>query len=220
MSTAQMPRWTGQFGRAYTDRNNLSLYALDALYQGNYGVTRRELNQRFLAGLRSDARILEVGCNIGNQLKLLHELGFFNLYGIEIQHYALKQAKSRTPEIKVAEASALEIPFSDDSFDLVFTSGVLIHIAPCDIARVLREIHRCTKRYIWGFEYYSSTCVEVAYRGNHNLLWKMNYAQTFLDQFDDLRLLRSQQLTYRQNSNIDCMFLLEKSRAECAEQKP
>jgi len=216
MNTTQMSRWTGQFGRAYTERNSLTLSALDALYARNYGVTRRELNRSFLAGMPKTTRILEVGCNIGNQLQMLYELGFFNLYGIEIQHHALRQAKSRLPDAKLIEASAFDIPFRDGNFDLVFTSGVLIHIAPSDIRQVLREIHRCTGKYIWGFEYYSPTPVEVPYRGNRSLLWKMNYAQAFLDQFDDLQLLRSRQLTYLQDSNIDCMFLLEKSRTLCA----
>lgn len=212
MNTAQMSRWTDQFGRDYTDRNSLTLSELDALYHRNYGVTRRALNARFLAGVPRSARILEVGCNIGNQLSMLRELGFSHLYGIEIQHYALKQVKSRVRGINVVEASALEIPFRDGSFDMVFTSGVLIHIAPAEMSLVLGEIHRCSNKYIWGFEYHSSVPTEVSYRGNRDLLWKMNYAQAFLDQFDDLELLRSEHLSYLQDSNVDCMFLMRKTR--------
>jgi len=212
MNTAQILRWTNQFGREYTDRNSLTLPEVDALYERNYGVTRQELNQRFLAEVPVNARILEVGCNIGNQLRLLQQMGFHNLYGIEIQHYALKQACCRTQEVHVVEASAFEIPFPDGSFDLVFTSGVLIHIAPANLPLALSEIHRCTREYIWGFEYHSSTPTEVEYRGNEKLLWKMDYTQAFLRQFDGLELLRSEELHYRENSNVDCMFLLRKKR--------
>ena len=42
-----------------------------------------ELNQRFLADIPRNARILEVGCNEGNQLCALQEMGFQNLYWIE-----------------------------------------------------------------------------------------------------------------------------------------
>jgi len=217
MNTAQMLRWTDQFGHDYTDRNSLTLSELDALYHRNYGVTRRELNARFLAGVPRSARILEVGCNIGNQLSMLREMGFSNLYGIEIQHYALNQAKSRARGINVVEASALEIPFCNESFDLVFTSGVLIHIAPADLPLALAEIHRCTRKYIWGFEYHSRSLMEVAYRGQQNLLWKMNYEQAFLHQFDDLELLRSEHLSYLQDSNVDCMFLIRKTRTVSAQ---
>jgi len=210
MNTAQISRWTNEFGREYTDRNSLTLWELDALYERNYGVSRQELNQRFLAEVPADARILEVGCNIGNQLRLLQQMGFHNLYGIEIQHYALKQARHRTQDVHVVEASAFEIPFAGRSFDLVFTSGVLIHISPANLPLALGEIHRCAREYIWGFEYHSSTPTEVEYRGNERLLWKMDYAQAFLGQFDDLELLRSEELHYRENSNVDCMFLLRK----------
>ena len=217
MNTTQMSRWTDQFGRDYTDRNSLTLPELDVLYHRNYGETRKELNERFLAEVPRSARILEVGCNIGNQLGILQKVGFFNLYGIEIQHYALRQAKSRARGINVVAASAFEIPFRSESFDLVFTSGLLIHIAPADLSLVLSEIHRCTNKYIWGFEYYSSVPMEVSYRGHRDLLWKMNYAQAFLDRFDDLQLLRSEQLSYLGNSNVDSMFLIRKTRTASAQ---
>jgi len=211
MNTAQISHWRGQFGREYTERNSLTLEQLDALYQGNYGLTRQDLNRRFLAQVPRDARILEVGCNIGIQLSMLRGLGFHDLFGIEIQHDALKQAKSRVAKILLVEGSALEIPFCDRSFDVVFTSGVLIHIAPDDLPQVMYEIYRCSRRFIWGFEYHSPHPVEVAYRGNRDLLWKMNYAQAFLDEFEDLRLLRCEHLSYIDSPNVDCMFLLEKS---------
>jgi|SRR5579862_55615 len=210
MNTAQISHWRGQFGREYTERNSLTLGQLDALYQRNYGLTRRELNQRFLAEVPRNARILEVGCNIGLQLSVLHDLGFHDLCGVEIQHHALRRAKSRLAEIHLVEGSALQIPFCDRSFDLVFTSGVLIHIAPDDLGKAMHEIYRCSKRFIWGFEYHSLHPVEVAYRGNRDLLWKMNYAQAFQDEFKDLQLLRCEHLSYLDNPNIDCMFLLEK----------
>jgi ubiquinone/menaquinone biosynthesis C-methylase UbiE len=128
--TPQISEWTGSFGREYTDRNPQDAVELDALYRGNYGVTRTELNQRFLQTIPSGARILEVGCNIGNQLVLLQQMGYVNLHGIEIQSYALEKARQQLPSAVFTEASAFAIPFPDEYFDLVFTSGVLIHIAP------------------------------------------------------------------------------------------
>ncbi len=214
MKTAQIKQWTSEFGRAYTDRNVLSPDELDALYLKNYDVSRRKLNERFLAKIPAQARILEVGCNIGNQLLLLEHMGFGNLHGIEIQPYALEQARTRLKNAKLTEASAFKIPYPDEYFDLVFTSGVLIHIAPDDLALALAEIVRCSSSYIWGLEYFSPEAEEVTYRGREQLLWKMDYAQKYLERYPELELVDSEKLHYLHDSNVDCMFLLKKRKGK------
>jgi pseudaminic acid biosynthesis-associated methylase len=211
MTTPQITTWVNDFGREYTDRNILSQSVLNTLYEKNYGVTRRSLNELFLSGIPADARILEVGCNVGNQLAVLREMGYRNLHGVEIQEYALEQARRNLPEIQFTRASAFEIPYPDKHFDVVFTSGVLIHIAPDDLPKAVDEIHRCAGQYVWGFEYYSPQMVEVKYRGNEGLLWKMDYAMFYLERFADLSLARRKDLRYLENSNVDSMFLLRKT---------
>jgi len=123
-------------------------------------------------------------------------------------------ARSRTRDINLAQASALDLPYKDEYFDLVFTSGVLIHISPADLGRALEEIHRCAKTWIWGMEYYAPEEVQVNYRGQDNLLWKMDYAKRYLDRFDDLELVREQRLPYLHSPNVDpnvdTMFLLKR----------
>lgn len=208
--TEQMEKWLGEFGKEYTDRNALSLEDMEVLYRRRYGVTRTELNERFLSGIDRSARILEVGSNIGNQLLCLQRMGFSKLYGIELQSYAVEFSKSRTKRINIIEGSVFDIPFKDGWFDLVFTSGLLIHINPCDIALAMREIHRCTREYIWGFEYYADRYTEITYRGHSNLLWKANFARLYLDLFGDLELIREERLKHLDSDNEDIMFLLKK----------
>lgn len=210
IETDQIRTWTGTFGREYTDRNRYEPAELDAFYQKMYGVTRTQLNTRFLQDVPRDARILEVGCNMGNQLLLLHEMGFTNLHGIEIQDYALAYARQRVPSAKLLQGSALVIPHRDSEFDLVFTSGVLIHIAPADLPAALAEIHRCTKTWIFGLEYFAPSMTEINYRGHNNLLWKTDYARAYLQQFSDLELTREERLRYLENENVDTMFLLRR----------
>jgi pseudaminic acid biosynthesis-associated methylase len=212
MKTVQLEHWQSDFGREYTDRNSLTPEALDDLYRKNYGVTRSELNQRFLADMPRDARILEVGCNEGNQLCALREMGFQHLYGIEIQDYALRKARARLEDAEFTQASSFEIPYPDGFFDLVFTSGVLIHIAPADLPKAVGEIHRCTRKFIWGFEYYSPQQTEVRYRGHQSLLWKADYARLYLDLFDDLHAVKEEQVPYLNDANVDSMFLLSRKQ--------
>jgi pseudaminic acid biosynthesis-associated methylase len=184
---------------------------LDELYLRNYGITRVEINDRFLKDVPRDARILEVGCNIGTQLLCLQQMGFSNLHGIEIQSYALGRAKERLPEAVLTQASALEIPYPDRSFELVFTSGVLIHVAPANLSVALEEIHRCAQTWIWGFEYYAPQTTEVVYRGHDSLLWKTNFARVYQQQFHDLELVREERFRYLDNENVDTAFLLRRS---------
>jgi pseudaminic acid biosynthesis-associated methylase len=208
--TEQISKWRGSFGQEYTDRNPQTLQEMEDLYRKNYGFTRSELNRRFLDEMDRAMRILEVGSNIGNQLLCLQKIGFTSLYGIELQSYAVELAKSRSKGINLIQGEASDIPFKDGFFDMVFTSGVLIHISPSNLPCVLNEIHRCTRDYIFGFEYFSDVTREIPYRGNSDLLWKADFAGIYLDLFNDLRLLKEERIKYLQNENVDTMFLLKK----------
>jgi pseudaminic acid biosynthesis-associated methylase len=184
--TKQSEAWRGEFGTEYSERNLLDPAARDASYQRKHRVTRFALNPQFLADIRRAASILEVGCNLGNQLMLLHQRGFENLTVIEIHKEIVKHAQARVLGARVMEGSARALPFDDASFDLVFTAGLLIHIGPRDLPVVVREIHRCSKRWIWGLEYYAPQMTEVPYRGHSALLWKTDYADLYTKSFADL----------------------------------
>jgi pseudaminic acid biosynthesis-associated methylase len=210
--TEQTEKWSGEFGRKYTDRNSLSLKDMEKLYLKSYGVSRTEMNRLFLSGLSKSIEILEVGANIGTQLLCLQNDGFTNVHGIELQAYAVEKSKSIMGTGKIIQGSAFDIPYGDGSFDLVFTSGVLIHISPNDLNKVLDEIYRCSRKYIWGFEYYSDCLVEVNYRGEKELLWKTNFAKLYLERFSNLKLIKEVRFKYLEDENVDSMFILEKSQ--------
>lgn len=213
MTNLQEKTWAGQFGKDYTDRCTFSPEELDSLYKREYGISREEMNTRFLSGLGlENKRILEVGCNVGNQLRMLQRMGFNNLYGIELQQYAIEKAKALTKRINIIHGVADDIPFKDGYFDMVFTSGVLIHISPGNINRVLDEIYRCSREYIWGFEYYADDYTEVNYRGHESLLWKTNFPKLYLDRFPELELVKEEKFKYLYNDNVDAMFLLRKRK--------
>jgi pseudaminic acid biosynthesis-associated methylase len=143
---------------------------------------------------------------------LLQAQGFTRLTGIEVQSYALEGARSRLANVTLQQGSALSLPFDDNSFDVVFTSGVLIHIAPQDIPQAMKEIHRCARRYIWGAEYFSSDLTPIPYRGNDGLLWKADYVKRYLALFSDLGLVKQRHLPYLTSENLDTVFLLRKKQ--------
>lgn len=210
MPTTQMNVWSGSFGKEYTDRNKRTLEGRDARCKELIGVTRTELNRRFLDGLDRSLRILEVGCNIGHQLLFLQKMGFHNLFGVELQEYAARESKRIGIDLNVAVASGHDLPFHDHSFDMVFTSVFLIHISPNDINSVLKEIVRTSNKYILGYEYYAPKMVEIHYRGHDNLLWKGNYREMFQKIDPELGLVMEEQYPYNHGNSIDNMFLLQR----------
>ena len=163
-NSKQTQAWLSHFGVEYTDRNLMTTTEMNLMYKKQYGVSRFDMNKEFIGGLDRDIKILEVGANIGLQLMFLQQLGFQNLYGIELSSYAIELSKEKTKNINIIQGNALDIPFKDKCFDLVFTSGVLIHINPEELYIVMREIHRVTKTYIWGFEYYADKYTQIKYR--------------------------------------------------------
>lgn len=211
LATKEADVWRGQFGTKYSERNLFNAAELDRTYVEKYGLTRTALNQSCLADIPRSSSILEVGCNLGNQLILLKQMGFENLTGIEIHSDIVKEAQTRVPWAHVSEGSALNIPFGDASFDLVFTSGLLIHIAPRDLETVMNEIHRCARSWIWGLEYYAPQTTEITYRGLSGLLWKADFARLYTDGFPDLELVSEQRLKYVADDNVDSMFLLRRN---------
>jgi pseudaminic acid biosynthesis-associated methylase len=211
--TEQIVKWSGEFGKEYTKRNKMTIEDMEYMYKKRYGINRKQMNEEFLSKLDKDVRVLEVGCNIGNQLALLKEMGFENLYGMEVSDYAFEIAKRRTETqgISFIKGNAFELPFKAGFFDMVFTSGVLIHISPDDIKNAVSEIYRCSNKYIWGLEYYAASYQKVVYKGHKNLLWKTDFARIYMDNFPDLKLVKEKKYVYRDDKHLtDEMFLLEK----------
>ncbi len=205
----QEKEWESTFGDEYTERNLLN-EDLDELNMKVYGLTQKELAEEFLSGIDRSAKILEVGSNIGSQLVYLEKMGFKNLYAIELNKKSIEICRQKNNNINVVYGSALDIPFKDDYFDLVFTAGLLLHIAPENLKKAMHEIQRCSKRYIWCLEPFSESIQEVCYHGENNMMWKGNFCKIFLENFSNVKLVKKRKLKYLENNNFDKMFLLEK----------
>lgn len=217
MSTEQIGVWKGDFGSSYTDRNKFSdVKAFNAFFKDRFGHGRDEMNEEFVSFLDRSSTFLEIGANVGNQLAALQRMGFSGLYGAEIQRVAIEASKELWTGLDIVLGSGLEIPFKDSFADVVYTSDVLIHVSPDDLGKVMDEMYRCSRRYIWGFEYFAPQITEIKYREHENLLWKANYCELFLERFPDLKVVKVTDFPYivdEEAGNIDQMYLIEKSDA-------
>ena len=207
----QTKMWGGEFGIKYTRRNTFSYIKWNKMYKDRFGFTKENINKSFLYNLPKKIKILELGCNIGSQLRCLYKMGYKNLSGIEIQHHCLKKLKKNFNFVNGIQSTIFKLPFNNNSFDLVFTNNVLIHIPPKKIHIVLKEMYRVSKLWIWGSEYYSQNYKEIIYRKNKNLLWKADFAKIFLKNFKNLKLIKHKFLVSKfDNEEIDSMYLLKK----------
>ena len=211
MNNEQEKFWKGNFGNNYISRNKFrSQKEFDNFYIRRYGETKKNINLKFLKGINKNKPILEVGCNIGNQLKIFEDIGFKKLFGIDINIKSLKKAKKNI-NLNIVESSGFDIPFKDNYFNLVFTNNVLIHIHPKNLDKIFDEIYRVSNKYIFGFEYFNNKLIEIKYRNYKNKLWKGDYANILLKKYKTLRLVKEKIYENKDVKNIyDKIYLLKK----------
>lgn len=182
--TDQLRFWRGEFGKDYVGRND----ANPELLRPRVAMWAPIL--RALAG-SPPASALEVGCNIGLNLRAISTLSDATLYGLEPNDDACKilVRDQVLPAERVLNANAFEIPMADGAVDLAFTSGVLIHIHPDDLGRACDEIHRVAQRYIVCVEYFADQPEGKPYRGHEDRLFKRDFGGFYLDRFPGLELV-------------------------------
>jgi SAM-dependent methyltransferase len=116
------------------------------------------------AGNRTDLRILDCGCGTGNNLRMLRAHG--RAIGIDLTFSGLAYAR-RQGERLIARASALTLPFSADTFDLVSSFDVIYAFDDDLAAQALKEMHRVLRP---GGHLVLNVAALPILRGNHSIL--------------------------------------------------
>jgi SAM-dependent methyltransferase len=123
-----------------------AIYAVEASIEETHWwfVGRRRLFADELrnVGAASDARVLDIGTGTGANLRLLRDIGFCDVTGLDASDDAIRFcAEKRLGEVRKGDICAL--PFPDASFDVVFATDVIEHVdddhlAAQEICRVLK----------------------------------------------------------------------------------
>ncbi len=129
--------------------------------------------------------ILECGSNIGRNLKAIRKLApEYDLSLIEINPESHRQAVKDVAPKQEYCGSIKNAPWGNNSFDMTFTSGVLIHINPNELLTTCQKIVDLSKRYVLVAEYFNRTPVSIDYRGESGLLFKRDFGKYYLENFD------------------------------------
>lgn len=75
-------------------------------------------------------RILELGCNVGRNLKVLYEHGLRNLTGVDISDIAISQTIAPQGVTLVCASIENFLRSTHTEYDVIFTMAVLEHIHP------------------------------------------------------------------------------------------
>jgi len=97
---------------------------------------------RMIGELRG--KLLDVGFGHGFIEEYLGTGRAFNLCGIDISHRAVERLK-RTVSGDFRVGSILEIPFTDQFFDVVLALEILEHVPPHNTFKAINELHRVLK---------------------------------------------------------------------------
>ncbi|MBA2652395.1 MAG: class I SAM-dependent methyltransferase [Tatlockia sp.] len=91
-------------------------------------------------------KALDFGCGAGRSSKYLERLGYF-VTGVDINPQMIKMAKSNLKSCEFLDLKSSQLPFQDQTFDLVFNSFVLFDMSSkAEIISTFKELKRVCKK--------------------------------------------------------------------------
>jgi SAM-dependent methyltransferase len=98
-------------------------------------------------GLTGESSLLDVGCAKGFMLKDFTEaIPGMTVAGIDVSDYAIANAVEGMEHF-VQVADARDLPFEDDSFDLVVSINTIHNFERDEVVQSLREMQRVSRKY-------------------------------------------------------------------------
>jgi SAM-dependent methyltransferase len=137
----QHDRQAGQFEALYRQMEASDQCASAFLYGRN---KIDDLLYPWLESLPEGAKVLDVGCGTGEQVRLIRELGY-DVSGLEPAPAMRQQAIENNPGTQIVDGTITEIPFDDNSFDAVVSIEVLRYLHRDDTIKSYEEILRVLK---------------------------------------------------------------------------
>lgn len=114
-------------------------------YDGRWRVVAEAMAKHYQ--LQAGQRVLDVGCG---KAFLLYELAQvvpgLEVHGIDISDYAIQHAKPEVQD-RLQKASATQLPFEDDAFDLVYSINTLHNLYNYELDAALREMERTSHKH-------------------------------------------------------------------------
>lgn len=112
-------------------------------YDGRWLKVAKAMAEHY--GLKPGDRVLDVGCGKGFLLyDFTQAVPGIEVAGIDISAYAIEHAKEEIRDVTQV-VSATNLPFPDNSFDLVYSINTLHNLKCHELDKALREMQRVGK---------------------------------------------------------------------------
>lgn len=139
-ATRQIAR---QFGEAFFDGDREHGYGGFSYHPRFWQPVIPTFQQHF--SLNADSSVLDVGCAKGFMLHDLCELiPGIKVSGIDISQYAIDNAID-SMKSHLQQGCATQLPFEDNSFDVVISINTIHNLEQDDLAKALLEIQRVSR---------------------------------------------------------------------------
>lgn len=91
-----------------------------------------------------DCNVLDVGCGTAIDYPRLRDLGF-EYWAVEPIPKFIDRARELYPEIRILQERVWDLPFEDNTFDVVWCKGMVQHLPPGTYPEALDEMWRVCK---------------------------------------------------------------------------
>jgi len=143
--TEEHRRIARQFGKEYFDGDRLYGYGGYYYHPRFWQATVRRFRDYYR--LAEDASVLDVGCAKGFMLHDFKELmPNLTVAGIDISEYAIEHA-IETVKSFLRVGNAKELPYDDNSFDLVISINTVHNLPLEECKQALREVQRVSRKH-------------------------------------------------------------------------
>lgn len=130
------------YNKAKVSLDNCEIDAYDEVIFPNV-IRKRELEIIFdLINEINPKEILDYGCGGGWLSRIISSNGY-DVTGVDLNKVLIDKARLAIPEAEFHAADCTNLPFKDNSFDLVIGMGILHHL---DLEKSLKELNRVTKK--------------------------------------------------------------------------
>jgi ubiquinone/menaquinone biosynthesis C-methylase UbiE len=161
-------KYTLKFSKDYNSRNQKER---DHKYFTSEPLAKKIIS--IVKNYNHKIKVLEIGCGNGDRIKYLKNLKLknLNISGVDPASNFFLSKKGAT----------YNLPFKNNTFDLVYYAFCLYMVKPEDLINSLYECNRVTKKNSWIiiYDFYSKNFIKKKYKHFNTQIIKMDYTKMF-----------------------------------------